>query len=35
MGRTSKKRARGEVDAIAATLLLRSFLERRSASSGA
>jgi putative Holliday junction resolvase len=29
MGRTSKKRARGEVDAIAATLLLRSFLERR------
>jgi putative Holliday junction resolvase len=35
MGRTSKKRARGEVDAIAATLLLRSFLERRSASPGA
>jgi putative Holliday junction resolvase len=29
MGRTSKKRERGEVDAIAATLLLRSFLERR------
>ena len=33
MGRTSKKRARGEVDAIAATLLLRSFLERRAAGS--
>ena len=32
MGRTSKKRGRGEVDAIAATLLLRSFLERRAAS---
>ena len=32
MGRTAKKRARGEVDAIAATLLLRSFLERRAAS---
>jgi putative Holliday junction resolvase len=32
MGRTSKRRARGEVDAIAATLLLRSFLERRAAS---
>jgi putative holliday junction resolvase len=32
MGRSSKKRARGEVDAIAATLLLRSFLERRAAS---
>lgn len=31
MGRTSKKRERGEVDEIAATLLLRSFLERRSA----
>jgi putative Holliday junction resolvase len=29
MGRTGKKRSRGEVDAIAATLLLRSFLERR------
>lgn len=28
LGRTSKKRERGEVDAIAATLLLRSFLER-------
>jgi putative Holliday junction resolvase len=32
MGRSSKKRARGEVDAIAATLLLRSFLERRAGS---
>jgi putative Holliday junction resolvase len=32
MGRTSKRRARGEVDAIAATLLLRSYLERRAAS---
>ncbi|HEY8120148.1 MAG TPA: Holliday junction resolvase RuvX [Myxococcota bacterium] len=31
LGRTSKKRARGEVDAIAATLLLRAFLERRAA----
>jgi putative Holliday junction resolvase len=31
LGRTSKKRAPGEVDAIAATLLLRSFLERRAA----
>ena len=29
MGRNSKKRERGEVDEIAATLLLRSFLERR------
>ncbi len=29
MGRSSKKRERGEVDEIAATLLLRSFLERR------
>jgi putative Holliday junction resolvase len=31
MGRTSRKRARGEVDEIAATLLLRAFLERRAA----
>jgi putative Holliday junction resolvase len=29
LGRSSKKRERGEVDEIAATLLLRSFLERR------
>lgn len=29
MGRSSKKRERGEVDSLAATLLLRSFLERR------
>jgi putative Holliday junction resolvase len=32
MGRSSKKRARGEVDTVAATLLLRAFLERRAAS---
>jgi putative Holliday junction resolvase len=32
MGRTGKRRARGEVDELAATLLLRSFLERRAAS---
>ena len=32
LGRSSKKRERGEVDAIAATLLLRTFLERRAAS---
>lgn len=31
MGRTSKKRERGEVDAIAATILLRAFLDRRAA----
>jgi putative Holliday junction resolvase len=31
MGRTSRRRERGEVDAIAATLLLRAFLERRAA----
>ena len=31
MGRGSMKRERGEVDAIAATLLLRTFLERRAA----
>jgi len=31
LGRTSKKRARGEVDSLAATLLLRAFLERRAA----
>jgi putative Holliday junction resolvase len=31
LGRTSKRRARGEVDAIAATLLLRAFLARRAA----
>ena len=35
MGRTSKKRDRGEVDAIAATLLLRAFLERRAAAARA
>jgi putative Holliday junction resolvase len=29
MGRSSKRRERGEVDSLAATLLLRSFLERR------
>ncbi len=35
LGRTSKKRARGEVDAIAATLLLRTFLEQRERKAGA
>ncbi|HEU4430644.1 MAG TPA: Holliday junction resolvase RuvX [Myxococcota bacterium] len=29
LGRGSRKRARGEVDSMAATLLLRAFLERR------
>jgi len=33
LGRSSKKRARGEVDSLAATLLLRAFLERRARSS--
>ena len=31
LGRGSRQRERGEVDAIAATLLLRTFLERRAA----
>ncbi len=29
LGRGARKRAKGEVDALAATLLLRTFLERR------
>jgi putative Holliday junction resolvase len=32
LGRGGKKRARGEVDSLAATLLLRAFLERRARS---
>jgi putative Holliday junction resolvase len=35
MGRGAKQRARGEVDSLAATLLLRAFLERRERAAGA